>query len=40
MAMICLQMINKEFGGTVETKSVREDGQMVIDVDESCAMFR
>jgi GMP synthase (glutamine-hydrolysing) len=33
------QMINKEFGGTVEHKSVREDGETDILVDVSCPLF-
>ncbi|KAG5674427.1 hypothetical protein PVAND_004399 [Polypedilum vanderplanki] len=34
-----LQMINKEFGGTVIRSDVREDGQLVIQVDPSCPLF-
>ncbi len=33
------QLINKHFGGTVETKEVREDGQFSIKVDPSCPIF-
>ena len=32
-------MINKEFGGTVVKKAIREDGQVEIDVDVQCALF-
>ena len=34
-----LQLINKHFGGTVERKSIREDGQFMIKVDPSCEIF-
>jgi GMP synthase (glutamine-hydrolysing) len=34
-----LQIINKEFGGTVQKKDVREDGQMIVEVDTSCPLF-
>ena len=34
-----LQLINKHFGGTVERKSIREDGQFRIKVDPSCEIF-
>lgn len=34
------QLINKHFGGTVETKDVREDGQFSIKVlDPTCPIF-
>lgn len=32
-------MINKEFGGSVHKKEVREDGQHVIEVESSCPLF-
>lgn len=35
-----MQMINLEFGGTVQKKDIREDGQTVINVVEpSCPLF-
>lgn len=34
-----LQVINKEFGGTVHKKDVREDGQMIVQVDTVCPLF-
>lgn len=33
-------MMNKEFGGSVETRDHREDGQFDIDVDLSSALFK
>lgn len=35
-----MQMLNKEFGGTVHRKDVREDGQMDIDLDTTCPLFK
>lgn len=33
-------MLNKEFGGHVERKEGREDGQFDIEVDSSCLLFK
>ena len=35
-----MQMINKEFGGSVQRKNVREDGQTIIEVETSCPLFK
>lgn len=35
-----LQIINKEFGGSVHKKDVREDGQMIVQVDTACPLFK
>uniref|UniRef100_A0A915J1D4 GMP synthase (glutamine-hydrolyzing) n=1 Tax=Romanomermis culicivorax TaxID=13658 RepID=A0A915J1D4_ROMCU len=35
-----LQLINRHFGGTVEKKSVREDGQHRIELDTNCPLFK
>ena len=34
------KMLNKEFGGTVMKKDIREDGQFNINVETSSALFR
>ena len=34
------QMMNKEFGGSVQKKSVREDGQFTISVNTDVTLFR
>ncbi|OZC12038.1 GMP synthase family protein [Onchocerca flexuosa] len=34
------QLINKAFGGYVSKKSIREDGQLEIDVDTTCPLFK
>ncbi|XP_073826350.1 GMP synthase burgundy isoform X2 [Musca autumnalis] len=34
-----MQLINKEFGGTVLKKNVREDGQQTIEIETSCPLF-
>ena len=35
-----MQMMNKEFGGTVIPKDIREDGQEVIECDEKNNLFK
>lgn len=35
-----LQMMNKEFGGSVHKKDTREDGQFTITVDPSVSLYR
>ncbi|KAM3719348.1 putative GMP synthase [Dirofilaria immitis] len=34
------QLINKAFGGYVSKKSIREDGQLEIDIDTTCPLFK
>lgn len=34
-----LQLLNKELGGTVEKKEVREDGQLDVQVETDCPLF-
>uniref|UniRef100_A0A0A1X6H0 GMP synthase (glutamine-hydrolyzing) n=1 Tax=Zeugodacus cucurbitae TaxID=28588 RepID=A0A0A1X6H0_ZEUCU len=34
-----MQLINKEFGGTVHKKTVREDGQENIEIETECPLF-
>ena len=35
-----MQMLNKEFGGSVIAKDIREDGQEIIDIDEKSNLFK
>ena len=35
-----IKMLNKEFGGTVTKKDIREDGQFRVTVETSSALFR
>lgn len=35
-----MQLINKEFGGTVHKKKVREDGQENIEIETECPLFK
>ena len=35
-----MQMLNKEFGGSVERHDNREDGQFDIDIDTSSLLFK
>lgn len=37
---LVIKMLNKEFGGTVMKKDIREDGQFNINVETSSALFR
>ena len=33
-------MLNATFGGKVEQKEMREDGQFMVEVDTTCPLFR
>lgn len=35
-----MQIINKFYGGSIETKSVREDGQHDIEIENTCPLFK
>ncbi|KZS15721.1 putative GMP synthase [Daphnia magna] len=38
--LLCMQLINKELGGTVERKNVSEDGQFMNQVETECPLFK
>ena len=40
MTVFILQMIIKEFGGTVAKSDARTDGQFKVNVDTNCPLFK
>lgn len=40
VCVVGMQMMNKEFGGSVDRHDMREDGQFDIDVDTDSILFK
>ncbi|XP_045024978.1 GMP synthase [glutamine-hydrolyzing]-like [Daphnia magna] len=38
--LLCMQLLNKELGGTVKRKDVRLDGQFEIQEEKECPLFK
>ncbi|KAK4014627.1 hypothetical protein OUZ56_027145 [Daphnia magna] len=38
--LLCMQILNKELGGTVKRKDVCEDGQFEIQIEKECPLFK